>query len=718
MNLQPEQQTSLLKSSAQTYFKTPGSVTTAMRKVAEGLNQQLLDLNLKSSDSGILGAGLLSILTLRGDDLYLALCGPMQGFLITASGAEHIYDSDSARRGLGIGRTTPIYFSQTNLQQKNTLLLSYNPPPSWSAATLSSLHNYEPQNSRQYLLNQTKIDFTTILLQATSGSGGIQVLQPLASTPAPIPIAPAKKIVEEDALEKREGSITSDLEEDGPSPTPGVGTVPAVVLERIEPIPEPDSQEQVATAGTTYTEQPATARARATEADPASAPQGRKSPGLAPFFAVLVSLSQSIGSFFEKITRSTRTWLGRLLPDESILTLPSSVMFFLAIAVPLVVVAIATVVYFQRGRTGQYQANYAQAVQAAGFARNQNDPQARIDAWNTVLSYLDKAENYQVSSETDYLRSEAQFVLDEVDVITRLNYQPAISDGLPDTMNITRMYATTSDLFLLNSSDGNVLRAINTNQVYELDPTFQCGPGYPAGRLDPFIDIAVTALEGDRHATLLALDGSGNLIACVVGESPRLVPLAPPPTTWGKPLAIYANLGNLYVLDPESNAVWVYWNGNYGNPPRLFFDEEIPPLQDAIDLTVDKDDLYLLHSDGRITLCTFSQLGVSPTRCQDPVPYIDTRPGRENQPMIPEPPFTQILATQPPDPSIFLLQPENQSFYHFTMRLLTYQRQFRPQDIESAGISPDEPATAFALRPDSRVAFLAVGNHILYAGLP
>lgn len=714
MTLPPEQQTALLDSSAQTYFKTPGSVTTAMRKVAEGLNQQLLDLNLKSSDSGIQAAGLLSILTLRGDDLYLALCGPMQAFLITSSDAEQIYDSDSARRGLGTGRTTPIYFSQTNLQQRDTLLISYNPPPNWSVATLSSLPNYDPQNSRQYLLNLTKIDFTTILLQAAPGSGEVQLLQPLTSSPAPIPIAPSKDIADESALKRQEESQTPEAQEDSLSTLAGGAAVSAIVSEQVELTPEPDPQEQASTAGTPATELPTSA----STTEPVSAPRQRTTPLLAPFFAVLVSFSEKLGAFFANISRSTRTWLARLLPDESILTLPSSVMIFFAIAVPLIVVSIATVVYFQRGRTGQYQANYAQAVQAAGFARNQDDPQARIDAWNTVLSYLDKAETYQVTAETEYLRSESQFVLDEVNKITRLNYQPAIVGGLDDETNITRMYATERDLFLLNSSDGNVSRAIKTAQGYEMDLTFQCGPGYPAGRLEPFIDIAITFEGSDRHATVLALDGSGNLIACVAGEAPRLVPLASPPTTWGQPIAIYANLGNLYILDPESNAVWVYRNGNYGSPPQLFFDEEIPPLQDAIDLVVDKDDLYLLHTDGRITLCVYSQLGVAPTRCQDPVPYVDTRPGRENQMMLPEPPFTQILATQPPDPSIFLFQLENQAIYHFTMRLLTYQRQFRPQDIESAGVPPEEPATAFSLSPDSRVAFLAVGNQVLYAGLP
>jgi hypothetical protein len=278
------------------------------------------------------------------------------------------------------------------------------------------------------------------------------------------------------------------------------------------------------------------------------------------------------------------------------------------------------------------------------------------------------------------------------------------------------MIATENDLFLLNETNGNVQRAIRTGKGYELDTTFQCDPNYPTERTAPFIDITVSLYSGDRHATLLALDSNGDLVACVAGEAPRLIPLAAPPTSRGKPTAIHSERGNLYVLDPESNAVWTYWNSNYGDPPQLFFDNEIPPLKDVVDMTVNNDELYLLQGDGRITLCTFSQTGTSPTRCQDPAPYIDTRPGRENQVMLPGTPFTQIAISQPPDPSLFLLQPDNQATYNYTLRLLNFLGQYRPHlDAQLVSIQPSESATAFALTPDAQLAFLAFGDNVYYA---
>jgi hypothetical protein len=141
-------------------------------------------------------------------------------------------------------------------------------------------------------------------------------------------------------------------------------------------------------------------------------------------------------------------------------------------------------------------------------------------------------------------------------------------------------------------------------------------------------------------------------------------------------------------------------------------------MKSVIDLAVDKSDLYLLHDDGHITVCTFSELGVAPTRCTDPAPYTDSRPGREGQLFSPHPVFNEIKSTLPPDPSLFLLDPDSRAIYHFSLRL-TYIRQYRPQiDLDTIVVSAAEPASSFGLSPDNRVVFMALGNQVIYAGMP
>ena len=709
----------LLTNLAKVYYKTPGSVTTAMRKVAEALNEKLLQLNMKSPDGGIQGAGILTILTLRGDDLFIAQSGHTHAYLISAKETRHVHDIGSAGRGLGVGQTTPIHYSQAQLKAKDTVLISYSPPSGWSTATLAGLYSKNPHTIHQHLLNQTNIDFSALLIDASPGAGNIQLLKPQAKSRAPIAVPPTQ-LDEQSVSISQTGQIgiestiaAADQPQTPHGETPKTRQEPVDIVEEFaEPI-------LISTAGQ---EKPPPSEPAASVSSPGEHKAEKKvrepKALLAPIFAILVKIGHNIGALFHNLTGGIRALLGRLLPDESLFTLPSSVMLFFAVLVPLIVVAVATVVYFQRGRTGQFQALYAQAVQASGYAQTQSDPQARIEAWQTVLTYLDQAESYEVTQETLDLRDQSLYALDRLELITRLDYQPAISNGLPSSQNITRMIATENDLFLLNETGGNVQRAIRTGKGYEMDTTFQCDPNYPTGRTAPFIDITVSLNSGDRHATLLALDSSGNLVACVAGEAPRLIPLAAPPTSWGKPTVIYSARGNLYVLDPESNAVWTYWNGNYGDPPQLFFDNEIPPLMDVVDMAINNDELYLLQGDGRITLCTFSQTGTSPTRCQDPAPYVDARPGRENQVMLPGTPFTQITISQPPDPSLFLLQPDNQATYNYTLRLLNFLGQYRPQfDAQMVSIHPSETATAFTLTPDAQLAFLAFRDKVYYASL-
>jgi hypothetical protein len=151
-------------------------VTAALRPVAE-LSQFLLDRNLHTA-AGQQSIGLLALVVLKGEQLFLAQCGPLHAFLIKAGGAEHIHDSEAALRGLGLGRATPIRYSQTGLSPSDTIILSHQPLPNWTEVTLSGLHGQGPEGLRRRLLGQATSDLSAILLQAKSGQGEIHLLQP------------------------------------------------------------------------------------------------------------------------------------------------------------------------------------------------------------------------------------------------------------------------------------------------------------------------------------------------------------------------------------------------------------------------------------------------------------------------------------------------------------------------------------------------------------
>jgi hypothetical protein len=210
----------------------------------------------------------------------------------------------------------------------------------------------------------------------------------------------------------------------------------------------------------------------------------------------------------------------------------------------------------------------------------------------------------------------------------------------------------------------------------------------------------------------MGMDGGGNLLLCQPGEAPKAIQPAPPQTGWGSPTAFTYDLGDLYILDPKTNAVWIYRDLQLDQQPHLFFGEQIPQMSDVADLTVNGEDLYLLHSDGHLTTCQYSGLAQSPTHCEDPAIFVDTRQGRQNGPLILDARFSQILYTQPPDPSIYMLDSIHQSIYHFSLRL-TMQRQFRDQNVFPSG----ENAGAFTIT-SNRLVFIAVGGQIYSARMP
>jgi len=403
--------------------------------------------------------------------------------------------------------------------------------------------------------------------------------------------------------------------------------------------------------------------------------------------------------------------LKNLLPDADVFRLPPSMMVFIAIAIPLVLATIGGLIFLQRGRTQQHQVYFKQAEEEAAHAATLTDPLEQRLAWQTVLGDLDKAENYILTSQSQELRRQTVASLDNLDAIKRLDYKQAIVGGLDSAVDVTRMIATATDLYMLDGVQGSVLRAIMTGRGYEIDPNFQCGPTYGPIDVGSLVDIAELPAGAFENASLLAMDASGNLLYCVVGSQPYSASMAPPNTGFGEPTAMALDRSDLFVLDPKVNAVWIYRNLVVREQPRLFFGDYVPPMADVIDLAVYNDDLYLLHANGHITKCTYSGLAESPTRCDDPYPYSDNRPGRVHGPLIADTVFSQIYFLTFPERSLYLLDPQNLANYYFSV-LLNLQWQYRPITPLAEG-----KATAFAVSPN-RTAFLAIGSYVYYAAMP
>jgi hypothetical protein len=365
----------------------------------------------------------------------------------------------------------------------------------------------------------------------------------------------------------------------------------------------------------------------------------------------LASIWRAGRSAGRKVDTGRRTVTGRLLPSHSPALSPGT-MLFIAIAIPLLIVASAVTVYFYApsGRNEQQQAYIAQALAYVEQASAQSDPVLVRNNWDQVFYWLDMAEEYGRSDETIAIRRQARSALDAMDGVNRLILEPALIGGLPNTVRITHIVASPAEVFALDAEEGRVLRLFKTARGYELDTKFSCGPG-PSGTLivSPLVDIEL--LPASHSSSVLAVDRTGNLLYCTAGEDPLSVALAMPDPIWGEITTMTIDQGILYLLDKPNNRIWLYVGANYvySDEPRLFFNDEVPQLNDVVDMVANNEDLYLLHDNGIMTTCIFRSFSFAQTRCTDPSLYNDQRLGRSfSVQTLPGTQFIQMQTTSPP----------------------------------------------------------------------
>ena len=414
---------------------------------------------------------------------------------------------------------------------------------------------------------------------------------------------------------------------------------------------------------------------------------------------------------------------GKVIPQRSepLINLSPTLMLAVAIIVPLMVVTIALTVYIRTGRSDAYTRLFQEAQVYVQQASQMQDPVARRDSLGLAIAKIREAERYGKTDEARLLREQSQAALDDLQNFVRLDFQPAVRTAFGTDINIVDMVATLNDVYLLDGASGKILHLERlASEGYQIDPNFNCGPGRAGGAIvGPLVDLAPMPVNNDLRATVMGIDGTGNVVYCAPHQATfdsRPLPL--PDMGWGNVTAISIYSSRLYILDGQNNQVYFVdgsESGLFDAAPRLYFDESIPRLGDVLDIAVDLEFLYLLHDNGEMTMC--SSGGFTATTCVEPSPYGDNRPGFEPAPItFAGARFTQMQTTQPPDPSLYMLDTVNQSVYHLSLRKLNLQRQYRPR-LDSDFPLPVTNPTAFSIAPNRRL-LLAFGNQVFYSTLP
>jgi hypothetical protein len=745
----------LMNSAAGLFYQSPGPLTSAMRKAAEGINITLLERNLSSSGQGQHALGLLVLAAVRGDQCTLLLSGPTHAVWVSEGQSRHISDPALSGKGLGSGQKINSYFSQVELHPHDLLVFCGIFPRDWEADLLNERPPASLEASYRKL-TFTKGNLNAAVIQAQSGHGTLTILRPDLSAarrpsgqPDTVPAmrepASLPSLMSPSTLEgmEYEESPASEEELDGLTDfaahmvQPSAYAIPPQT-ENIHPPREemqtvgkrgfPSSIPRAKPAELLSTPLVETEVEDEKTAIPARPVRRRRfrirtnahAEATRQMAKAMVGGIQTGRRVNERVATLMHKFVPRLLPNTASnqpLMLPTSIMIFMAIVIPVLVVTAASVVYLQFGQSIQYDELYGQALNARAQAVSETEPRRQREAWQTVLTFLGKADEYRQTQESLAVRNEAQANLDNLMGVIRLEFVPAFANGVGSSRQISRMAASESELYMLDAKEGDILHAAFTGRSLELDSSFNCKPGsYSGYQVGTLVDILALPKVNAVNATVLGIDVSGNLLYCAPGQVPQAIPLPKlPNTNWGRITAFALDRGDLYVLDAVSHAVWVFVGKDsaFIDTPYFYFGNQIPNIENAIDLAVSGDDLYLLQADGHLTTCIFSRLAEAPTRCVDPAIYKDSFPAHQDLDIFAQAHFTQVLLTNPPNSVVLLLDSENQSVFRFSSRSLELQNQItgyagegNPFDTGSVGAMTVSP---------NYVLYLAIGDQVYFA---
>jgi hypothetical protein len=770
---------------ARQFYHTSGSLTAVIRSLAETLNQSLIDRNLRTTGKGGYIIGRMVVGVLRGSQFVFAQCGPTHVFHLMSETARQFHDAQSSGHGLGISQATPLYFSQLTMNAGDQLVLCADLPSGWEATLLGKRFDSLDKLRRELLaitgddLNAALVQalpgkgnlniqkavpssspasevpaHQSVSTMQTNGSGPFTLPrpagpdfplpskeQPAEPSPAPgvqapgsastlTPARPASQ-VESGRPASRFTRLIGGSGTESPADIENAGTISkeaekpvTSVRSRIQKGPLPPVHRPEVVSKKTVT-RPAVQSGRFTSSHATGELPEIKRPSAqsASFFRGLAGVIQGVRAGTRKIAEGINRFIPNLLPgsNEGDSNVGGSSLAFFAIAIPVIIVTISGLVYARYGRVSQYQDNYNIALAQAAQAHGQTDPTEVRRAWDSTLYYLDLADKYQVTQDSRLLRQEAQAALDNLDGIVRLDFHPAIIGGLDQSLQITRMSATNTDLYLLDAARGNVLRGALGTDGYEIDAGFKCGPGqYGTITVGKLIDIESLQMSNDYNARVMAIDATGNLLYCGFNMKPEAVPLSPPPLGWQGISAFTLDTDGrvLYVLDPPANNVWAYQgsSGKFTDSPTIFFGQQVPQnMSTAVDLAANNSDLYLLFTDGHVTACPAGHFEGVPLRCADPLTFVDNRPERQPGPRINDAIFNQIAFATAPDPSLYLLESLTRSIYFFSPRSdsLELRGQYRAT-VEQSNTLFTGTASAMTISPNHSI-FISMGAQIFFA---
>ena len=594
-----------LENSSAIFYKSSGSVTSAMRAVIFALNGRWAakkNLLLPPEKPFSFRPSSLGVIPSQTTLFLASTPGLSQAVLAKPGARAFFFDPDLDPRGLGLTQVPRMRFFQQAVDEGDVILFSTQFPAAFLANSGGSAQP-ELKTLLDELESNQPLPAEVGLARVRAGEGAVlwaaaipeptaaqSVAEPPAQTEPLIPAAEA----EADFAAHAQMEVSAQLEA-APEPelTGGAQTSAAAELpsEGAQSVPEAVPIETEAAAElqpSLLPEQPAASGRRAaryySEQTPEKAPRDRAAEKAArklrrqTAYRKVADGAGTMNKLGEGLAALLTGEKKRSVEEQTeSAELSRGTKLLLAVLVPLLVVGILSAIYISQGQGSQYAYLMAQAQAAAENAAAMQGAAAQREAWQQVLSWLDQAETYRQSSELRALRVRAQDALDVLDGAVRLVYKPAYTSTMMTGLEISRIVSVGTDLSLLDKATGTVLHLSPSSGGYVPDLEFNCQPGLRDGvQVRELADVLAVPINNAARAPILALDANGNGLLCGVGKEPKAFALIPPDGGFGKIQAVLYDAGRLFVLDTIRNALWIYRGANleYTNPPDSYFEEK------------------------------------------------------------------------------------------------------------------------------------------------
>jgi hypothetical protein len=716
-----ERYTELVELATTTFFSNPGTVTAALRQAFLAVNQRLLDLNLREGapvQGGLVGAVLRNDDKADLKDFYAAHCGA--GALLVARGLGLEKFPTEMGRPLGLSHAPDLHYFHTTVGEGEYVCLTNAAPASWNDLALAGLGNLATLSAVTERLTETAegdvsawvgrleaISLPTPSPAHASRGGLASLLRARVESPAiPVPervtSAPPAAVAQPPEMPFEAASAATPAETDWKD-----------LVQRAERLGQSDPTPHIPILEELP---PLTARV---EPEAKSRTEWRTQVGQQITHG-LRSFGRALSNTLAEANTALRKLVARTLPEgtlqkEGIFHLPDSVQLGIVLVSAVVMSSIGLFVYQQYGRAQTYENLVAQATAVAATSQQESDPAKARGGWLNVVTWLTQAEQIRFDPDVAALKQKAQAQLDLLDSITRLEYRPLVVGGLGRDVRVKRLALIGQDVFALDETTNRVLRLTPSanNTGYRVDRDFACG----GGQVGPVAITTLVDLEmipGPNvmgEEAIVALDTDGNLLYCASGKAPLARSLPIPTNAGWVPIAFEIYTNRLYVLDPLDNQVWQYQEvgGDYlqasGYFPTLVFD-----LSNVLEFSIAGGDVYLMHRDGGITICSRANASDTP-QCQSPAPVTDERRGHTSTTKLDDvtTPVSLVYAP-PPEPSLYLLNSDTGGVYQLSLKL-AFVKQFRPQSAWP------EVGLALEIDPAKRV-FVGAGDNVYFASTP